>query len=261
MAKGLSEQAQGLLKLIPADGSFVGNTSLRRKSGLGERYWDIRRELAEAELITLGRGRGGSVALQLSKAAELPAMESESENVVDEEAKLYQPLKKLLDDEWGREAKEADDFFELRITGSPKGRTRDGGQWTRPDLTLVEVSTFEYQSGSNLEVTTFEVKRFGDGQNIASVYEAAAHSRWAHYAYLVVEVPEEKVEFPERFISEIERFHIGLMSLWREHNEWKFAVEAEPERLSPDPKELDSLLKTFFHDERRLKEYKRAVGK
>jgi hypothetical protein len=260
--KELSEQAKALLQLIPPDGSFVGNTYLRRKSSLSdEEYWKVRNELEEAALITLGRGRGGSVALQLSVAPPVAPVAPAVGNLVHDESDLYEPLKKLLNDDWGKEAKQTEDFFELRITASPRGRQRDSGQWSRPDLTLVEVSTYDYIPGSNLEITTFEVKRFDDAQNIASVYEAAAHSRWAHYAFLVAEVPDDKFEFPERFISELERFRIGLMVVWCESGEWKFDVHSDAERLSPEPQEQESLLKSFFYDAKRAKEFKSRVGK
>lgn len=240
----------------------MGNTYLRRKSGLSdEEYWKVRNELEEAALITLGRGRGGSVALQLSVAPPVVPITPAVGNLVHDESDLYEPLKTLLNDDWGKEAKQTEDFFELRITASPRGRQRDSGQWSRPDLTLVEVSTYDYIPGSNLEITTFEVKRFDDAQNIASVYEAAAHSRWAHYAFLVAEAPDDKFEFPERFISELERFRIGLMVIWRENGEWKFDVYTDAERLSPEPQEQESLLKSFFYDTKRAKEFKSRVGK
>lgn len=111
-------------------------------------------------------------------------------------------------------------------------------------------------------MSTFEVKRFVDAQNIASVYEAAAHSRWAHYAYLVVEVPDADYKFPERFMSELERFKIGLVLMWKDGGGWHFEQEEyETERLSPDPKELDLLLKYFFENKKKLKEFRRAIGK
>jgi len=95
----------------------------------------------------------------------------------------------------------------------------------------------------------------------ASVYEAAAHSRWAHYAFLVAEVPDDKFEFPERFISELERFRIGLMVIWCENGEWKFDVYTDAERLNPEPQEQESLPKSFFYDTKRAKEFKSRVGK
>jgi hypothetical protein len=55
-----------------------------------------------------------------------------------------------------------------------------------------------------------------------SVFEAAAHSRWAHFSCLVVEVEKEDYEFPERLISELERFNIGLIFMWKKKGEWQF---------------------------------------
>ena len=96
----LSEDARKLLALIPTDGSFAGNTSLRRKSGLDDKYWGVRNELEQAEFITLGRGRGGSVALQLLKVTSISAVEPVSDHdLVEDESELYEPLKKLLDED------------------------------------------------------------------------------------------------------------------------------------------------------------------
>ncbi len=113
-----------------------------------------------------------------------------------------------------------------------------------------------------LEVTTFEVKRFSDAEDIRSVYEAAANSRWAHFSYLVAEVPDEDYELPDRFESELERFHLGLILMWKEKSGWVFEQRVwETERLSPDPTELNALLTTFFKGSKRDKEYKMAVRK
>jgi len=142
MTKELSEAAQKLLQLIPTDGTYVGNTSLSRRSGLGEEYWNVRKELEQAGLITFGRGRGGSIALQLSAPPVAVIQAAPSANLVSDEADLYEPLRKLLNDDWGAAAKESEDFFELRITASPRKWQRDSGQWSRPDLTLVEVTNF-----------------------------------------------------------------------------------------------------------------------
>ena len=78
----------------------------------------------------------------------------------------------------------------------------------------------------------------------------------------VAEVPGDDFDFPKRFLSELERFKIGLILMWRDEEGWHIDEEQyETARLNPEPKELDSLLKTFFHDEKRLKEFKRALGK
>jgi len=109
------------------------------------------------------------------------------------------------------------------------------------------------------------VKKFSDAENIRSVYEAAAHSRWAHFGYLVAEVPNADYEFPQRFVSELERFNIGLIFMWKHKKgkeDWHFEEqEWESDRLNPEPEELNALLKAFFKDSGREREFKLAVGK
>jgi hypothetical protein len=79
---------------------------------------------------------------------------------------------------------------------------------------------------------------------------------------LVLEVPDEDYELPERFESELERFDLGLIFMWKQKGEWQFDQrEWETDRLNPDPKELNALLKTFFKTSDREKEYKLAIGR
>jgi hypothetical protein len=79
---------------------------------------------------------------------------------------------------------------------------------------------------------------------------------------LVAEVPSADYEFPKRFVSELERFNLGLIVMWKEKGEWKFEEqEWETDRLNPEPEELNALLKTFFHDSDREKEFRHALGK
>jgi hypothetical protein len=258
----LSPEARRLLDHIPVDGDFVGNVTLKSKSGLGEKYWDVRRELVDRSFITLGKGRGGSVARTVDSSEPLQVPSDTSKYLVADESDLYEPLKRWLESDWGQSVKDEGDFFDVQITGTPKGRVRASGQWSRPDLTIVQVNSYDLLPQVVLEVSTFEVKRFSDAQNIASAYEAAAHSRWSHYSYLVAEVPESRYEFPERFMSELGRFKIGLILMWRNKEGWHFEQEEyETDRLNPDPRELDVLLKYFFQDNKRLKEFRRSIGK
>lgn len=62
MTAPLSSQQSALLALVPADGSTVGNTSLREQLGWDEdTYAAVRDELVAAALLEKGKGRGGSV--------------------------------------------------------------------------------------------------------------------------------------------------------------------------------------------------------
>jgi hypothetical protein len=254
----LSRAARKLLELVPPDGVFIGNTTLQRKSKLGKRYWEARKELVDEGFVTRGKGRGGSVARLAAEKSPALHVIPPARAFVRKESELYEPLKEWLRQDWGKEV-EAGDFFEARVTGTPRRRRRASGQWSRPDVTPVQVNSYEYLPQPVLDVTTFEIKKFSDVQKIQSVYEAAAHSRWAHFSYLVAEVPNPDYEFPERFLSELERFNLGLICMWKEKDEWKFeAQEEETDRLSPDPEELNALLKAFFHDSTREKEFKNA---
>jgi hypothetical protein len=180
---------------------------------------------------------------------------------VSKELELYEPLRAWLEANWGKDIVNGD-FFEVQITASPHGRRRSSGKWSRPDLTVVQVNNYEYLAQAVLEVTTFEVKKFCDAEDILSVFETAAHSRQAHYSFLVVEVPNEEHELPDSLTSEVDRFPIGLMAMWRTKGSWQIEQRAwDTERLNPDPSELDALLGTFFRKSKRRGEYLRALGK
>ena len=249
-----------LFDLVPPDGDFIGNTSLIRRSKLGDRYWSVRNGMIAKGILALGKGRGGSVARVVADGDSRPSQSAKTKHLVKKESELYQPLRAWVEEIWGKD-REPGDFFEARITATPKGRRKADGKWTRPDITLVQVNNYEYLAQPILDVTTFEVKKFSDAQDIRSVYEAAAHSRWAHYSFLVVEVPDDEFEFPPRFMSELERFHLGLITMWKVKSDWEFEQEVwETQRLNPDPAELNSLLETFFKHNQNQKVYKQALG-
>jgi len=256
----LSAAERRLLDLVPPDGDFIGNTSLIRRSRLGDRYWRVRDGMIAKGLLARGKGRGGSVARVITGGDGRAGHSAKPKHLVQKEFELYEPLRSWVEEIWGKD-KEPGDFFEARITATPKGRRKADGKWTRPDLTLVQVNNYEYLAQPILDITTFEVKKFSDAQDIRSVYEAAAHSRWAHYSFLVAEVPDEEFEFPPRFMSELERFHLGLITMWQVKGDWEFEQEVwETQRLNPDPSELNSLLETFFKHNQNRNVYKQALG-
>lgn len=256
----LSDKAQRLLNNIPKEG-FVGNVFLRSKLGLpSEEYWTIREELLKAELIQTGKGKGGSVARTTEGITRTePAT---PKGLARDEKDLYKPLEKWLDENWGRAPKEAGDYFKVKVTAPPSGHKRKSGKWSRPDLVLVEVNRFEYLPGCTLDVSTFEVKQYKDAENVTSVYEAAAHTRWANNAYLVIEVPNPEDPLAERITSELARFHIGLLTMYRDNERYECDERLEGLRHNPDPKEQDNLLKMLFkNDEKSEKQFKSAIGK
>lgn len=251
----ISEDAQKLLELIPQDGSSVGNTYLQTISGkTGEDYWRIRDELLRASLIERGKGRGGSVSRTQST---LESYVEKTADFVKDEKDLYLPLKFWLESEWGKEVDNDGDYYRVRVTSSPMGRKRNTGQWSRPDVTFVRVTKYEHLPSTIVEVTSFEVKRNADAKDLASVYEAAAHSRWAHNTYLVTEIASNDLDVDVSIRKECNRLGVGLLTVTKTHNKYYFAEILEPKRQEPAPEDLDKFLKDFFaDDEREQKQFK-----
>src|SRR5579864_2490222 len=151
----LSRAAKKLFELVPPDGVFIGNTTLQRRSKLGKRYWKVRTELVSKGFVSRGKGRGGSVARLAAGTDLAPAATKRGKVFVRKESELYEPLKQWLIETWG-EGVEGGDFFEVLVTGTPRKKRRASGQWSRPDLTLVQVNSYDYLPQPVLEVTTFE---------------------------------------------------------------------------------------------------------
>jgi len=277
----LTEKAIQLLRLIPDDGSYVGNTFLRKRLGWPneDEYWDARQELLKNGLIQTGKGRGGSVALVVAPSeaggrafdittaeeivSEIEEKAAKGDELVSDETELYEPLKKWIESTLGRPVEEVGDYFLVKVTASPSGRKRESGQWSRPDVTSVQVSTYELVPHPDVEVSSYEVKRYGDASNLSSVFEAASHSRWAHFTYLVVEDSETApLAISERFEQELLRYDVGLIKMSKHDNSYKFVEAIEPGFQPPESKDLDELLKGFFaSDGKNLRKFKQAIGK
>ncbi len=261
----LSDKAIQLLRLIPEDGSYVGNTFLRRRLGwpAEDEYWDARQELLDKGLIQTGKGRGGSVALVVASPSEIEEKAAKRAELVSDETELYEPLKKWIESTLGRPVDEVGDYFLVKITASPSGRKRESGQWSRPDVTSVQVNTYELVPHPDVEVSSYEVKRYGDSSNLSSVFEAASHSRWAHFTYLVVEDSETApLALSERFEQELLRYDVGLIKMFKHDCSYKFVEALEPSFQPPESKDLDELLKGFFaSDGKNLRKFKQAIGK
>lgn len=234
-----------LLALIPQDGSFIGNTKLR---GLlqwdEEKFWKVRDYLIEKGKLNIGRGRGGSVAL-LNPSALGSKLSKELE--VDPEIQVRAPENALYDgfrkgvEIWTKDLNVQD--YILAIIAH-QGRRRTGGIWTRPDVVLIYVSNFTFVPGKILDVITFEIKP-SDGWSVESVFETAAHSRFATKSYLAIHDPKgtlgEEDDF-ERVQAECARFEIGLIKfrIQSDFNTWEFLIE--PRRRQPDPAEMEEFI-------------------
>lgn len=123
------------------------------------------------------------------------------------------------------------------------------GKWTRPDLTLVALQRLPIQRRLDLEVFSFELKRAGDS-NVDSVFEAVAHTRYAHYAYLAWHLPRNHIVPPTKQ-ADVEancRAHgIGLIVFTDPEMPSSYTILLAPSRKSPHPVDVEHYL------EKRLK--------
>ena len=253
--EGLSATAKRILELIPQDGS-IGNVRLRSKLGLSvEEYWKARKELLDLGLIEKGKGRGGSVSRTgKGLAAHIPL---NRKTLVEEESALYSPLNNWAD----KELSEGVDFHFARVTAF-LGSKEKKGKWSRPDVTYVQVTDYSNLPTPVVEVTSFEVKPHDSGKDLASVYEAAAHARWAHNCYLVVEAASREEPIDEVVEKECERLGVGLLTMFQSGDGYQFVEKLEPRTQSPDPKELNDYLdRVFSGNEAKKKEFHKWIRK
>lgn len=241
MAK-LSEEEETFLKMLPADGSAIVNRALQTALGWDEeRYFKVRASLKEKGEVALGVGRGGRVMRVVAAEKEGAEVEEVAREVAEErqrEVDLYDDFKAAVE-KWAK----WEDLPENRIVQitASQGRRATGGQWTRPDLALLSVAQYLYVPGKTLDVVTFEVKTKSNW-NITSVFEAAAHSRFATKSYLAIEVAEGGSKDPdlERIEEECARFGIGLAYFRPKQQD--FEVYLDPRRNQPDPADVDRFI-------------------
>lgn len=246
-----------LLALVPANGDTIGNVTLMRllkeeaKRRLGvepadQDYWDARNRLVDHQLLALGRGKGGSVRRLLESR---PA-DAEADEVAQEEkgeAALWEPFHQTVRDFF---AKVYRIKYYVTERTARQGRRPTGGKWPRPDVVLVAVRKYEFVPARDLEVITFEIKT-EDGYDIDAVFEAAAHSAFAHRSYLAVQVSniDAATAELERIERECERFGIGLI-LFTDPSDWDmFDVRVEGAPHAPDAGDVDAFIRSQLSDD------------
>jgi hypothetical protein len=134
------------------------------------------------------------------------------------------------------------------IANTARGGPRSG-KWTQPDLTLVAIQKLPILKRIELELFSFELKRAGDS-DVHSVFEAVAHTRWTHYAYLAWHQPSS-AQSPTEKKKDVEsncRAHgIGLIVFADPLLAASYDILLAPTRKSPHPVDVEDYL------EKRLK--------
>lgn len=134
------------------------------------------------------------------------------------------------------------------IANTARGGPRSG-KWTQPDLTLVALQKLPLLRRIDLELFSFELKRAGDS-DVDSVFEAVAHTRWTHYAYLAWHQPSGAHSPPEKrkdVESSCRAHGIGLIIFSDPLLPASYDILLAPTRKAPHPVDVEEYL------EKRLK--------
>lgn len=254
-----------LMSIVPDSGENVGNMTLREQLReqiyvqgdelTDEDYWLLRDALIDSGLLEQGRGRGGSVrrvkpavaepaSIVVEPTAYVPLPEVDIAEVSQfREATLYEPFHDAI-----RSGYTKDNRLKRFITEktAQQGRRATGGRWTRPDITLIAVRTYQFTPGKRLEVITFEIKPDLDSA-LEGVYEALAHSAFAHRSYLAVDIrqhnkPDEQIP-DERIIQECTRHGVGYIKFTDVTDYNTFETVCPAKLKEPDPEEVDKFIK------------------
>ena len=128
------------------------------------------------------------------------------------------------------------------VANTARGGER-AGRWTRPDLTLVAIQKFRFPPSIGVELFGFEIKRDMHA-DISSVFEAVAHTRFVHYAYVVWQVLDGSENYKIAKDIETSCLHhgIGLITFSDALVASSYAVRATPVRQSPHPWDVDEYL-------------------
>ncbi len=264
-----------LLSLVPPSGESIGNVTLREQlqkkvEVLGDQlsyedYFALRDPLIDSGLLEQGRGRGGSVHRAKASEAPSPSPDITPAQLTDDaaaaiakvseaaaqvtETTLYLPFHAAIVKGYTKDNRLK--RFISEITAH-QGRRATGGKWTRPDITLAAVRTYKFTQGKRLEVITFEVKPNLDAA-LEGVYEALAHSAFAHRSYLAVDIRDYKDigDVPDdRIVQECTRHGVGYITFTDVGDYDTYDVVCPAKLKDPDPEEVDNFVKKQISSEK-----------
>lgn len=252
-----SEYTKLLLSLVQESGVNVGNVTLRHqlqeavRKAFGDEisdqdYWLLRDSLIDEGLIAQGRGKGGSVHRVVTSE---PVMEVPTTPLKAGESALYEPFHKAILEGYVKENRIK--RFVSEETAS-QGRRATGGKWTRPDLTLIAVRTYQFTPGKRLEVITFEIKPDLESA-IEGLFEALAHSVFAHRSYLAVHLLgfKEDEDIPDdRIVQESNRLGVGYITFTDPADYDTYEIVTSARLNEPDPYEIDNFIRTQISTEK-----------
>lgn len=257
--KEIEGKKQELLNQVPKTGS-IGNKTLKEKLGntwsADDLYWKIRNLLIDEGSLEKGRGNGGSVKRVIQQAdKDIPpdSLNESAQNPYEKELDLYEPIAKVLSNEWAKD--KGFDNYLIEITAK-QGSKQTGGKWTRPDITAIGCKKFLYLPSQFLDVITFEIKPTNT-IDVSAVYEALAHRRSATRAYVIAHIPKkvksDYKEIMEAVYDEAKKFGVGVIVVDDPTDFYTWVTWLEADRVEPDPIRLNEFIAQQFPQEKKDK--------
>jgi hypothetical protein len=126
------------------------------------------------------------------------------------------------------------------------GGRQGSGIWSRPDFTIATIRRRKYDPFRHLDVLAFELKNLA-GAQVVAVHEALAHTRFAHYAYLLCPRSKQQADKQKIIAQSCAEHGIGLVTFEIEvatnapHlTGWR--IDITPSRKTLDPDLVDQFL-------------------
>ena len=232
-----------ILEIVPVTGKSIGNkfllTELKKtfKNLDDDTFWKVRNNLLDNGKLGKGKGKGGSVySIPQITTPTKPELEKDKKKRISEN-ELYEPVHKVIKDVWAKDNGIDDHLSEITAN---QGKKKTGGKWTRPDISLISIKSYQYLIGKIMDVVTFEIKP-EDNYGIESVFETASQSVFAHKSYLCIHLSKGNPETEEfdKIQRQCENFGVGLI-IFEKPDDWNtYETLIEPKRKDPDPHEVN----------------------
>jgi hypothetical protein len=123
-----------------------------------------------------------------------------------------------------------------------------GGHWSRPDLATIAYRRGVFTPAWEASIYSFEVKCQSTVDQ-AAVYEAVAHTRFAHYSYLLWQ--EQNMPSAERWriVDLCREFGIGAITAEDPNDVNTYRLRAKPRRNQITISETDNFIRERFPQE------------
>ncbi len=221
-------------------------------------FWKIRNGLVLDGVLEKGLGKGGATLLSESgRITTKPRTEflGKKKDKSQIESTLYEPFCRTVGKQYASSNPEVQYISEASAN---QGARTTGGKWTRPDVKIVTVLSFDFIPGKWVEIITYELKPKNDF-GITGVFEAAAHRAFANKSYLAIQVEKDKdgdLDSDEDFVRlrrECDRLGVGLTT-FEDPDDWEtFTEHIPPKPNTPDPAEMNKFINAQINDENKNK--------